>query len=971
MATGTRAIRTTLLGAVAVLALACGDDGPSGTPDAAVADAAAPDAAVDDEPVPVPRVELSTEAIAVTPGATIELSWTITDGEAGVGLELRAVAPGAPAATTGARWWNPGLPPATGEVRWLAGDGSWQAEPTLHAAAATSGARAVALPTLAEGAWQLQAVLRAADDTAVDAAAVDVVASSRPALHLRVDRLAAGPDDEVRAELVVAPGASPGPARVVAYLVEPDGSERVLPDALAPVRVPLLARTFGANGTYRLSARLADATTGALLALAEASFTVCATPAAVSGIARHADGSPLAAGDDVSVARVVALELEGGAWITAPLAADGTFALELRPGTYVVQAELADATGRYDAVSPAITIGGGCEPVPDVELGPPALARSLAAAPRPRAPPPPAAGARPAMASDGLPTPSVRIILDGDPDFADSELLSGYFAGRLAGRVGLDLALITMDDTRRLLAFSSQQQAAGLPGAGSNLDHYFSDDFLLFVRRVGAGPARSISVKLVEIRTNRVVAATMSRAHPEPETLTVLDELVTKTATDLASDGRSLFRVIRDAQPCPIQPRLDLAQLPDLPAGGARSVTVSATLRDVNGRTCAGQEVTLLHRTAAMAAPQPQVVTTDADGVASATFVSPGTPGVETYQAEYQGSSISVPSALRSYRVLEPDGAVGVVPDRVVVRRGETVGVEVRVRDGELSPQPTDPLTYEATIGQLAATTGTTDATGVAAVSLVVDPAATVGIGEVSARRDAAPGVRGRADYVVTDVATLTITPGSAQVVTGGATAVAGVVVLGDGPVAGIAVDVSVTGGGLVVPGRVVTGAAGEYRVEYQAPAAGAGTATVTAAIVVDGVRVTEAATVAYDDVPPPPMNAVIMATGTVATNPTIPDRVGTGVVLAATIVDGVVTACTFTDAGELPDDLIARGFTATLGATSLGLTHTEGDNAYDYTFAIPPAGQTTSTGTYSFDHSGPKPFSYDETYEFTEFLVQ
>jgi hypothetical protein len=121
----------------------------------------------------------------------------------------------------------------------------------------------------------------------------------------------------------------------------------------------------------------------------------------------------------------------------------------------------------------------------------------------------------------------------------------------------------------------------------------------------------------------------------------------------------------------------------------------------------------------------------------------------------------------------------------------------------------------------------------------------------ISATRTAATEIVGRAAYLVTDAATLTLSAGSSALASGGATSLSGSVQLGEGGAPGVTVLLSVAGGGTVTPSRIVTGAAGEFRVDYRAPE-GSGSAVVTATIVVDGQRTTRAVELSYEVLPPP-----------------------------------------------------------------------------------------------------------------------
>lgn len=870
----TRAFRfVSCFGGMVAVALACACGGGPETLDASEAMDAPEDAAPDDAPTEdasapeaLPTLALTSERIAVRPGETVALAWSVTHAE-GLALVLRAIEPGPPVASSGPRGWSPGVAPATGAVRWLAPDGRWASAPETFASSAEPGARAVTLPTDTEGEWAFEAILEQAGQPVV-VSVVRVLVTRRPAVRLWIDRLAAGPDDPVRAELTTARGALPADVQVLAWLVGPDGTETMLPEGTAggsllhdgpaeDARHLLLARDFAGevSGTYRVAARMVDPHDGATLGLAEASFTVCAGTSRVEGMARHADGTPLRESSGASLAWVVAQDLGDGRRVSGPLRADGGYALELGAGTYVVVAVRVDASGRHQAVSVPFTVGGACEAGLTVDLsvveaasGSEEVGRLVGRTPR-------AVPLSARVSSDGLPTPRLRVLyqgsLPGRALSADEEVLTDVFFSELLGRVAPDVDMVTAADLQAIAGLRMNQLLIG-GEADLDLRTLFADDFLLFVRFNRTGSRATVQARLVDVRTDLLLGAReLDSRSDSASMLDAVERLAATVASDLRGGGPPLLALLREAQPCPLVPQLALEELPDLAAGSARLVTVRATLTDLNRRACGGRPVLLFHRAAGAPAFRMEVAETDSAGVAEAMFVSPGVPGVEPYYARFEDGVVVAERPPRSYRVLEPEGRVSVEPARVVARRGAALPVEVRVRGGDLAPQAGDDLAYVATLGRLSAASGTTDSSGRAGLELAVGAEEPLGVGVVSAMRTAAPEITGRAAYLVTDAATLSLTAGSSALVSGGTTSLSGTVQIADGAAPGVAVHVSVAGGGEASPSRVVTGAAGEYRVEFQAPA-GTGRSVVTAAVVVDGQRITRSVELSYDPAPPP-----------------------------------------------------------------------------------------------------------------------
>lgn len=324
--------------------------------------------------LPASGVAILTNAAGIVPGEPVEAFWRLNGGQPSDdrSLQIRAVSPGVGRSPAGGQWSNPGNAPPTGAVSYLNPLGTWQPEPVVYQPRARNGRAAFALPADTEGAWQIEVILADGRGAVIDRAASALLVSQGPALYLRLNRPIAGTLDVVQAMLITGAGASPRPARLLTWLVDPDGTQLGLPmlvpnalelrdGVLQTDRLTLWDRSAGrgAAGAYQVHARLFDAQTGELLARASAGFEVCDASRTLKGTLWSAGGPPL--GANAMLATIQALDLDdlAIAAATAPRA-NGEYALTLPPGRYGVQATVIDAAGVHRADSLVeIGCGGG------------------------------------------------------------------------------------------------------------------------------------------------------------------------------------------------------------------------------------------------------------------------------------------------------------------------------------------------------------------------------------------------------------------------------------------------------------------------------------------------------------------------------------------------------------------------------------------------------------------------------------
>ena len=329
--------------------------------------------------------------------------------------------------------------------------------------------------------------------------------------------------------------------------------------------------------------------------------------------------------------------------------------------------------------------------------------------------------------------------------------------------------------------------ADGLPQPGATVD---------FTTTLG-------SLSAPEVRTDTQGVATVTLMATAPGTASVTAAAAGGTAT--TSVSFTALALALSASPA------------TLPADGRSSSIVAAVVTS-GGVPLSDVPVTFA---ATLGSLSGQQTTTDAEGVATVTLTAATAPGMATLTAAAFGATAtaSVPMGqgqltLRaSTTSLPADGA-----------SRTTVTATVTGPDGK--PAADVPVSFTATAGTLAAAAATTDAQGLATVTLTASP--TPGVATVTATAAGSQGSLrvtffGLKLHLVTSVTVLPADGKSEAAVTATLTDAAGI------PVPGVALAATVDLGTLS-RSMVETDASGNASLTYTA-AAKAGTATVTATV--------------------------------------------------------------------------------------------------------------------------------------------
>lgn len=308
---------------------------------------------------------LRTDAAVYTPGQAIVARWRVGgDWPLGASIEIGVQAPGVdPAAAEGS------------PVAWtLSAQGAWSATLVRLQDAARAGEANLVLPNRVTGHWTITTRLLDADGTLLTSLSARVLVADVPTLRLTLNRPIANPLDTVHAVVDVGVGATPVATRLMAWMVQPDGSKLGLPsldptelevnrNETASGRHVLLEREFTADGAgdYRILVRLYAAADGQLLQEASSRFSVCAATSTLSGLVRKPDHS-LLDGPAMLQAAVLALDIDdGGVTEATTVASDGSYSLKLPPGRYVLRARALDVAGAaLEADRAAVLVG--CTP---------------------------------------------------------------------------------------------------------------------------------------------------------------------------------------------------------------------------------------------------------------------------------------------------------------------------------------------------------------------------------------------------------------------------------------------------------------------------------------------------------------------------------------------------------------------------------------------------------------------------------
>lgn len=862
------------------LLASCGDDAApadSGSPDARSADAASTDADLTDSgptdagPTDagstgwtgdLPRVSLDVTATAWRPGIAPHLRWTVTGGEE-LEVVVLVIEPGAARLVVDPAhnlYLDPGASPATGEVR------------EIHRGRAASGELdAAAFDALGE--WRFFAELRTPGEPGfVVRDDQRVLVADAPLLQLRPNRLAGSTFDRFEVSAVLAAG-DEREVTVYAWLEDLNARTRIpVPDpgvvpaaSIDPVyrgpatdtTLSLLSRTLevpalggggpvplGGEGRYEMHARLVDATTGALLTTAAASFEVCDVRETVRGTVRSSTGGALGGGSPAR-ASIYALDLVDGASVgETTLDGAGGYSTTLPAGRYVLITEVWDETGRHFGLSPPFTLRGGCREltrVVDVTTAPPL------------AMPPPAAmaGSAPAAlmpadrAADGCKRPRVlyrpvkRCMVPDEflYDWVGASLLADNRAA--SGAPNLDI--IDLTTISPILQIAATRMGIGedvdIEGIKDALGSYRYD--LSYTANWCVRDSESLTLLLVDLHTRE----TIRRAHQYVRGR-ALDYVVGELYAELG--GANLFEQLRASQERPIEADLSLAVMP--PRGAPESTfDVVATLRDCDGTTPAGLPITF-----AWSPPEfeGRTVMTGAGGVARTTYTAGRFPGAWMVTATLRTPTRSwSPTPPQAFEAAVP-GDVGVQPESLVVRPGERTNVTVHAtRAGAAIGDAL--IQVRALGGTVMPEMIRTGPTGTATVSFVAGAragSATVeaqvierGTGRAEARLFIDPRIR-----VEVDAMPRTTTVGGTIDVTGSATSEGS-------PLAGA--TVSFSGTGYFIPPRTTTDREGRFATTFTAPGSGNGETDIQAIVGWAGTSVFSSVHVAWTDpaLPPPP----------------------------------------------------------------------------------------------------------------------
>jgi hypothetical protein len=438
---------------------------------------------VDNDPPPdsspvdaVARVRL--ESTLASPAGRLDrfpaATWTL-DAPPGIALEVRAVAPGASPEGRGFR----GSPPAAGLVRYLAPDGTWsESEVAFDTAPPAQRTFTATVPLLTAGQWRLEVLAVDAAHRVLAMAPASVLLSNEPALQVSLDRTAALDGDAIAGEVVMARGERARDVKLLVWWQGPEGTAETLPTGAglayegpaADMRVPVLARRLEGRrtGAHALVARLFDAETGAQLAYGAAALEVCASAQTLTGtVVNTADA--LIGGDPTST-EVRALSLDGPHERVVAVGLDGSFQALLEPGTWLLDARMADAGGLLSG--PFVVVEVGCAAPAPVRLvvdgtsaRPGGTPRPLVVVSSPMGTPPvlPETPATPAICESGerirLPLlPDPEIVLTGsDADlFASITESMGYHLSRGSNHA---LSVITPMITERTFRLAQLQQS--------------------------------------------------------------------------------------------------------------------------------------------------------------------------------------------------------------------------------------------------------------------------------------------------------------------------------------------------------------------------------------------------------------------------------------------------------------------------------------------------------------------------------
>jgi hypothetical protein len=796
-------------------------------------------------------VSLAIESPGAALGASPMLAVTTTGPTAGLELVLTAIAPGAPGAQ-GPRTLDPGLAPANGKARSFDGSG-WQAMDAAVPLSTTS----VQGPVLdASGEWRFVAVLRGAGGgEPVAMASKSVVAGNSPSARLTMNRLAASTTDLVTAEVTGFVGTSTVPLAISARLRLPDGSTRDLLGGANVIpldpggAVNLLSRDFTSTGpgSYRLVVRLLEGTTGALLRMAEARFSICDSPTTISGHVKAADGHAIGSGAPLFASVRAWDAVRGVVVASAELDTQGAYSLSLPAGHYVLLLDAADTTGHYLAPSRPFVIGGACDE--------PALAVDVdAGQPEPFDAAWWNAGAK--MSTHGLgarafgtrsdaltgcgalPTPRIFVAFVGTTDIPQTRSAAADFCREVA-KLADGVDFVCDSDIRTLLGMIAYKDSQGGDSSDilNRVDSMFAGiDFVL-----------GFAVDDTARRKVRAVTTDLSGA------------LVRRKDLDIGPAGTSISRdnivvlaratampslkdALRSREELPIDPRLKVALAPQLVPPG-RDLVITGKLSDVDCSPGANKsirvEVIQNHTANSVTAM------TGADGTFNVAVRPSPNPGLGTVQAIFRKQvGTETRTELLSFEVEAPQNVgVSLTSTTVSVHPGETALIALSVSDPTGKPVANADVALRVPFGEVTPEV-TTDAQGRATALFRASRWA----GAVKIDATVTAGGSGTASFeLMVEPALAVNLAGEVAHITGdGVVPLSGSVTANGVGLAGVTVTATSSEGTLAAT-STVTNDNGDFALSWTSPPSGSGQASLVASVSDDGdTFAAPAATIGY-----------------------------------------------------------------------------------------------------------------------------
>jgi len=810
-----------------------------------------------------------------------EFTWTL-QAPSGTTLEVRAQAPGDAAPGTGFA----GVRPATGAVRYLGPDGQWSVTEVTYAnPAPASGTLLPTAPLPIEGEWRFDFIARDADGVLQAISALPLVLTHAPALRVALSRQAALDGDAINGSVVLASGGSSNSLRVMAWWQAPDGTatrlptqDRLLFDGPAQdVRLEALTTRLQspATSTWTLFARLFDATSGALLGAGSQSMQVCAGSSTLSGTVLANAGGPLGAG--ATFAELKALSLDRLDSQVATIAADGSFALDLRPGGWMVSAQVTDSTGMQ--LTPTSLVEVGCTaPAPlvltaNAPVFPPAAGGPqilLARRPAIRLAPQPAAGGS-SCGQNGKVT--MRLLGDANPQAVSPSVfgqLKSWLAGKMSQATSGNVMLVTEKDLAGVVALSTLQQMLGEDDT-TTLNGFRAltggDVFaaLTAIPRTGGAVEFRLGIynsaaEILRLQTIKVPATQNPEDYLDP---------ITTLVQQVATLPDPLVNLLRGNLDYPVEPQLSFGSVPTsvLP-DSQHDVTVH--LQDCDGSVVAGKTVELSRGPVSFAARTTAL--TDANGDAHfSVLLGAADREEDVYGSYHRATGAGCRTEDHRYAVQRgQSGQLQFGPNVPMLQPNSSATVQLLSQDPVTgAPQANQPVTFQANLGgQQTSASPTTDGNGSATVQVQAGP--TPGLGELDAALPsaahlllqtpaalrprlftaagagaAAPGSATEFVVVSSPVA-LNFNGPATSVLAGAVVTLSGSLLLDGLPLAGTPISFALAGSGNLSATQVAADDNGAFSVDLQLPPDGSGSATVTASTEADGLPVTRDVTVTW-----------------------------------------------------------------------------------------------------------------------------